>query len=294
MATQVAVLGTGRMGSALARRLAGAGAELTLWDRTADRATALGLGRVAASPADATRDADIVISSLTGQEAVRATYLGPGGALAGAHGQLFIEMSTAGPDVDAELAPLIAAAGSHLVDATIVGAPPIVERGEAAILVGGDSADVERARPILEHLGTVRHVGRPGNGARLKLVANSMLALVVAGAAELQHAGESAGLDPGDVFWILARMVPSLEVRRPAYVDGELQATMFALHDLRKDLDLALGLFHAEDSPVPITAIAREVVGLALVDDSDHDIAAIVRLYQRPRTDPAAGRAPAG
>ena len=114
-----------------------------------------------------------------------------------------------------------------------------------------------------------------------------MLALVTAGAAELQHAGDTAGLDPGDVFWILARMAPSLEVRRPAYVEGELQATMFALHDLRKDLDLALGLFHAEDAPVPMTALARELVGLALVDDSDHDIGAITRLYRRARADPA-------
>jgi 3-hydroxyisobutyrate dehydrogenase-like beta-hydroxyacid dehydrogenase len=289
MAVRIAVLGTGRMGSALARRLSGAGAEVTLWDRTADRATALGLGRVAASPAEAARDAEFVISSLTGPEAVRETYLGPSGALATAHGQLFVEMSTAGPDAEAELGPLVAAAGSRLVDATIVGAPPIVARGEAAILIGGESADVEHVRPILEHLGTVRHVGRPGNGARLKLVANSMLALVTAGAAELQTAGESTGLDPADVFWILARMVPSLEVRRPAYVEGELQATMFALHDLRKDLDLALELFHAEGAPVPITALAREVVGLALVDDADHDIGAIARLYRRPRPDPAAG-----
>jgi 3-hydroxyisobutyrate dehydrogenase-like beta-hydroxyacid dehydrogenase len=287
MAIRIAVLGTGKMGSALARRLSGAGTELTLWDRTADRAAALGLGRVAASPAEATRDAEYVISSLTGPEAVRETYLGPRGALAGGRGQLFVEMSTAGPDVEAELAPLVATAGSHLVDATIVGAPPIVERGEAAILVGGDSADVERARPILEHLGTVRHVGGPGNGARLKLVANSMLALVTLGAAELQHAGDAAGLDPSEVFWILERMVPSLEGRRPAYVDGELQATMFALHDLRKDLDLALELFHAEDAPVPMTALARELIGLALVDDSDHDIGATVRLYRRPRANRA-------
>ncbi len=287
MATRIAVLGTGKMGSALARRLAGAGVELALWNWTADRATALGLGRVAASPAEAAREVEFVVSCLTGPEAVRATYLGPGGALATAHGQLFIEMSTAGPDVEEELERSVAAAGSHIVDATIVGAPLIVERGEAAILVGGDSADVERARPILERFGTVRHVGGPGNGARLKLVANSMLALVTAGAAELQEAGDTAGLDPGDVFWILARMAPSLEVRRPAYVEGELQTTMFALHDLRKDLDLALELFHAEDSPVPMTALARELVGLALVDHSDHDIGAITRLYRRRRADPA-------
>ena len=285
--SRVAILGTGKMGSAIAAGLAEAGFELTLWNRTKERALALGIGRVADSPALATRDADVVISSLTGPDAVRAAYLGPAGALGAAEGTIFVEMSTAGPDVEAELQPLIARAGSQLVDATIVGAPPVVEQGEAAILVGGAAADVERARPILAHLGTVRHVGQAGNGARLKLVANSALAIVVAGAAELQHAGEAAGLDPGDVFWILARTVPSLEVRRPAYVDGELQTTMFAMHDLRKDLDLALGLFHADDAPVPMTAIARELIGLALVEYSDQDIGAIARLYDRPRAEPA-------
>jgi 3-hydroxyisobutyrate dehydrogenase len=285
MATRIAVLGTGRMGSALVRRLAGAGFEMTLWDRTAARAKEVGVGRVAATPADAVAAAEFVVSSLTGPDALRATFLGPGGALEGASGQLFLEMSTAGPDFETELAPQVASTGSRIIDATIVGAPPIVEHGEAAILVGGDAADAERARPVLEHLGTIRYVGPPGNGARLKLIANSMLAQIVIGAAELQHAGESAGLDPGDVFWLLARFAPTLETRRPAYVDNELQPTMFALHDLRKDLDLALGVFHAEGAPAPMTAIARELVSQALPDFSDNDIGAIVGLYRRSRRD---------
>ena len=283
MVARITVLGTGRMGSALARRLAEVGFELTLWDRTADRAKAVGLGRVAASPAEAVEDAEFVISSLTGAEALRATYLGLNGALEGAHGQLFLEMSTAGPEFEAELAPSVASTGSFLIDATIVGAPPIVELGEAVILVGGDATHVERAQPVLAHLGTVRHVGPSGNGARLKLIANSMLAQITAGAAELQNAGESVGLDPEDVFWLLARFAPSLETRRPAYVGNELQPTMFALHDLRKDLDLALGVFHSEDAPAPMTALARELVSQALAEFSDNDIGAMVRLYRRPR-----------
>jgi 3-hydroxyisobutyrate dehydrogenase-like beta-hydroxyacid dehydrogenase len=242
----------------------------------------------AASPAEAVEAAEFVITSLTGPEALRATYLGPRGALEGAHGQLFLEMSTAGPDFEAELAPLVTSTESHLIDAPTVGAPGIVERGEALILVGGDAEDFERARPILAHFGTVRHVGPLGNGARLKLIANSMLAQVMTGAAELQNAGERTGLDPGDVFWILARFAPSLETRRPAYVENELQPTMFALHDLRKDLDLALGVFHREDAPAPMTAIARELVSQAVEEFSDNDIGAIVRLYRRARRNGAA------
>jgi 3-hydroxyisobutyrate dehydrogenase-like beta-hydroxyacid dehydrogenase len=281
MTTRIAVLGTGKMGSALVRRLAGAGYELTLWDRTVERAKAVGLGRVAATPADAVAQAEFVVSSLTGPDALRATFLGPRGALETARNQLFLEMSTAGPAFESELAPRVTSTGAQLVDATIVGAPPIVERGEAVILAGGEAADVERARPVLEHLGTVRHVGPPGSGARLKLIANSMLAQIVTGAAELQNAGEVAGLDPDDVFWLLTRFAPSLESRRPSYVGNELQPTMFALHDLRKDLDLALGLFHAEDAPAPMTAIARELVTQALAELSDNDIGAMVRLYRR-------------
>src|SRR5438105_6696232 len=108
-----------------------------------------------------------------------------------------------------------------------------------------------------------------------------MLAQITVGAAELQNAGESAGLDPTDVFWLLERFAPALQTRRPAYVDNELQATMFALHDLRKDLDLALGVFHAKDAPAPMTAIARELVSQALDEFSDNDIGAMVRLFRR-------------
>src|SRR5258705_1716079 len=95
--TKVAVLGTGRMGGAIARRLAGSGFDLTVWDRTTERARALNVGRVAPTPAEAVRGADIAISSLTNAAAVRDVYLGPQGAFVGADMRLFVEMSTAGP-----------------------------------------------------------------------------------------------------------------------------------------------------------------------------------------------------
>ncbi len=283
MSTRVAVLGTGKMGSALAKRLADAGFQLTLWNRTQSRAEEVGVGQVVATPADAVRAAEVVISSLTGPDAVRATYGGPQGALSAASGQVFVDMSTAGPDVLAELDPQVVGTASRLVDAPIVGMPPLVLRGSAAVLVGGAAADVERVRPVLLQFGEVRHVGPLGSGARLKLVANSMLGTVTTAAAELQAAGEAAGIDAEHVFWVLARLVPSLELRRAGYVNGRHRPTLFALRDLLKDLDLALDLFHRSSGDVPMAALVRELVDEAARTAADLDISAVITRY-RPDT----------
>jgi 3-hydroxyisobutyrate dehydrogenase-like beta-hydroxyacid dehydrogenase len=282
----VAILGTGKMGSAIAAGLAEAGFELTLWNRTKERALALGIGRVADSPVLATRDADVVISSLTGPDAVRAAYLGPAGALGAAEGTLFVEMSTAGADLVAVLAEEVAKAGGRLVDAPILGAPPVVRDGRAAILVGGDERDVGLARPVLEALGTVRHVGPLGSGARLKLVANSMLADLILAAAELQVAGESSGLDPADVFWVLARLAPVIAARRPGFVEDRHEPTLFALRDLRKDLDLAIALFGQSAVQAPLTLKAQALVAAAASQDGELDITAVVRPYRQASLKP--------
>ena len=278
---RVALLGTGKMGSAIAGRLADDGFELILWNRTRERAEALGIGRVADSPRSAASDADVVISSLTGPEAIRAAYLGPDGALSAGMGRLFIEMSTAGPELELELGQDVVAAGGRLIDAPIVGAPPFMRDGKATILVGGDDDDVERGVRILGGMGTVRHVGPLGNGARLKLVANSMLADVILAATELQVAGERSGLDPDDVFWMVERMAPMLAPRHDGIVEDRHEPVLFALRDLRKDLDLALPMFERAEVRTPLTARARQLVVAAASRYGDLDITAVERPYRQ-------------
>jgi 3-hydroxyisobutyrate dehydrogenase-like beta-hydroxyacid dehydrogenase len=201
-------------------------------------------------------------------------------------GKRFVEMSTAGPDLVAELAVLVRAAHGTLVDAPIVGAPPTVRAGEAAILVSGAPADVALAAPILGALGTVRQVGPLGSAARLKLVANSMLADVVLAAAELQVAGEDASLDPDDVFWVLKRMAPALEARRAGFIEDRHSPTMFALRDLAKDLGLALALFGKSSSPTPLTKSSGELISAAAEATPDLDITAVVRPYRHDERAP--------
>jgi 3-hydroxyisobutyrate dehydrogenase-like beta-hydroxyacid dehydrogenase len=132
---------------------------------------------------------------------------------------------------------------------------------------------------VLELLGEVRHVGPLGSGARLKLVANSMLGVVVTAAAELQAAGEAAGLDGEQVFWVLARLAPALEMRRPGYLQRRHQPTLFAVRDLLKDLDLALELFDQSGADAPLTSRARTVVAETAVQASDLDITAVITRY---------------
>jgi 3-hydroxyisobutyrate dehydrogenase-like beta-hydroxyacid dehydrogenase len=124
-----------------------------------------------------------------------------------------------------------------------------------------------------------------GSAARLKLVANSMLADVMLAAAELQGAGEDADLDPDDVFWVLERLVPALEARRPGFLEGRYVA-QFALRDLRKDLGLALALFGRSRSATPLTRSSRDLVNVAAAETPDLDISAVVRRYRNALRSP--------
>jgi 3-hydroxyisobutyrate dehydrogenase len=275
--TTVAILGTGKMGGAMARRLASSGFDVTLWNRTRAKAEQLHVGRVAATPAEAARDADVVISSLTNDAAVRDVYLGEDGVLRSAAGQLLIDASTAGPHIAEELGREAKARGARLLEAPVVGSVPAVESGTLLILVGGDRADVEQARAVLEHLGEVRYVGERANAQRLKLIANSMLGITTAAAAELIAAGTAVWLDRAQVFAILVRFAPGLAARERGFLQDQHTPTMFAVRDLVKDLDLGLRAYSEAGVATPLARQARELFAGALDESADLDISAVGR-----------------
>jgi 3-hydroxyisobutyrate dehydrogenase-like beta-hydroxyacid dehydrogenase len=273
---KIAILGTGKMGGAMARRLASCGFELILWNRTAARAAALHVGSVAATPAAAASGADIVISSLTNDAAVRDVYLGENGALGAAGNTLFIDTSTAGPEVIDELGREADARKAHLLAAPVVGSVPAVEAGELLILAGGDRADLEQALPVLGNLGDVRYVGERGNAQRMKLIANSMLGITSAAAAELLTAGTAMGIDPEQVFSILVRFAPGLAARERGFLHHQHTPTMFAVRDLVKDLDLGVHAFDGSGAPTPLTRRARDLYEQTMRGSADLDISAVI------------------
>jgi 3-hydroxyisobutyrate dehydrogenase-like beta-hydroxyacid dehydrogenase len=276
---RVAILGTGKMGGAMARRLDSAGYQLTLWNRTRERAEALGIGQVVATAKEAAEGAEIVISMLTDADAVRAAYFGEGGAIKSAERQVFVEMSTAGPDVAKEVAPAIERAGAQFVEAPVMGSIGAVESGTLVVLAAGPDAAIERALPVLEALGQVRRVGDLGNAASLKLVANSMTAGVTALAAELQSAGTAAGLNPEDVFWVMTRVAPGLSARKAGFVEHRYEPVTFALRDALKDVRLAADLYGRSGSTTPLTSTVKELYERATRSAGGLDISAISTIY---------------
>jgi len=278
---QVAILGTGKMGGAMARRLRSSGHELTLWNRTRERAEALGVGKVAATPAEAAANAEVVISMLTDANAIRAAYLGEGGATKAAKNQVFVEMSTAGPDVSDEVAPHIERAGAKYVEAPVLGTITAVEGGTLVVLAAGDEMAIERARPVLESLGEVRRIGALGSAAKLKLVSNTMIAGVTALAAELLAAGTQAGLNVDDIFALLSRVAPYLNTRKAGLVEHRFEPVTFALRDAAKDVRLATDLYKRTGSTTPLATVIEELYERAAKVAGDLDMSAIATLYEK-------------
>jgi 3-hydroxyisobutyrate dehydrogenase-like beta-hydroxyacid dehydrogenase len=287
---KVAVLGTGKMGGAMARRLKAGGFDIFVWDRTKSKAEALGVGPVVDTPADAALEADVVVSMVTGPQALRDVYLGPNGIFAAAAESTIVDMSTVGPAAAQELADAAAVQGARLVEAPVIGSVPAVNSGTLLILAGAALVeDLEAVRPVLQQLGEVHYVGDIASAAALKLVANSFLGIVSAGAAELMAAGRAQGLDPEQVFTLLSRVAPGLKVRQAGFVRNIYEPPMFAVRDILKDLDLALALYQRAPrvhSRVPLTAMTRELFAEVAARVPDLDISAIGTAYSIDRPQP--------
>jgi 3-hydroxyisobutyrate dehydrogenase len=273
---RVALLGTGRMGAAIARRLAAAGHELVLWNRTVERAREVGVGRVAGSVEEAVTGAEIVLSILYDAGAV-LDVLGR----VRPQGQLFVDMSTAGPDAAEQLAERLETAGSRLLAAPILGSVPAIEQGSALILAGGEREAFESARSVLEAFGQTEYAGTRRAAAELKLLNNAMLASVSLAAAELLAAAEREGLDAKTLFRLLTRMVPYLQARSRSYLDRDHSSTLFEVGAIVKDLDQALEVAHAAGAAMPVSGQARELYGLVAGEHGHDEMTAVIELFSR-------------
>jgi 3-hydroxyisobutyrate dehydrogenase-like beta-hydroxyacid dehydrogenase len=206
--TKIGFVGMGTMGGPMARRLASVGFAVRGFDVSAERsrqAAAAGVA-LATGPADAARDADVVLSSLPDPATVRRAYLGPDGVLSAIKaGAILIDLSTIDPETWREVAAAARAKSVDCLDAPVSGGPLEAGNGKLVFLLGGDAAVLERARPVLIALGTeLHHIGPLGSGLVVKIVNNMMSIANVAVAAEAMVLGVKAGVEPKRLFEILS------------------------------------------------------------------------------------------
>lgn len=287
---RVAVIGTGRMGTAMVGRLAGAGHHLTVHNRTRAKAEAVAArhdAAVAPTPREAVREADVVLVSLADDAAVRAAYGGPDGLVAGlAAGQVVADTSTVDPETLRGLEAAVVAAGAALLDTPVSGSVSTVEAGALLVMAGGDAAALERARPALEAIASrIVHLGPLGAGATMKLVVNAMVHALNGALAEALVLAEKAGLDRARAYDVIAASAvgaPFVAYKRDAYLSPERTPVAFALNLVAKDLALADALAARVAAPMPQLATNREVVQRAVAAGlGDADLSALATLLRQ-------------
>ena len=249
---QIGIAGLGKMGSAIVQRLIEVGHDLTVWNRSLEKARPLANAgaKVAANPADVARNAQTIITILTDAAAIDAVYGAPAGLLAGdVTGKLFIEMSTVAPATETALAEKVRAKGAALVECPVGGTTGPARQGKLIGLMGGEPADVERARPILEHLcRRLELCGPVGAGAVMKLTINMPLMIYWQALGEALALCRPLGLDPARLMELLADTSGGpnvLKVRGPAVATmlkgGDIGPVTFDIDSAVKDLRTMLG-----------------------------------------------------
>jgi len=277
-ASTAAVLGTGRMGSAMAERLATQGVEVILFNRTPERATALAdrIGAsVATTPAEAASRADVVITMVADDAAVHDQFDGPDGIAAGIRaGSVAVDMSTVLPDTIRAVAPAIRARGAGILDGPVSGSVTSALAGELTIMVGGEADDLERARPILDCLARrVFHLGPLGTGAVMKLAVNTLIFGLNGAVAEGLVLAERNGIDRTLAYEVLASSAagaPMVGYKRANFVEPDTAPVAFSLALADKDLRLIRELAETSDTSMPQATVNLDTIQAAERSMGEH------------------------
>lgn len=270
MTTTIAIAGTGRMGTAFAKRMIEQGQSVTVWNRTPSTANAaVEAGATRAASLVEVAAADIIIISLTDAGAVREVVSDL--TAAGISGKLLIDMSTLLPDDSRGIGTMVTDAGADFVDCPFGGTVGPALKGVLLGMAGGSDAAVARARPVLDHLcKRVEHMGPVGTGSSMKLAVNLPLALYWKTLAEALAVLEGSGITPETAISVIADSSAGpavLKNRAQVVIDtlnGTDQPGTFDIAGLTKDLDLALRQAALSGQELPLSNEARKSYGQAL------------------------------
>lgn len=282
----VAFLGLGTMGAPMAANVLRRGHALAVWNRSPERARSLvdAGARRAATPADAARGADVIVLMLADPAAVHAVVDGADGVAAAlSPGALVVDMSTVDVATARAVDGTVRARGGRFIDAPVSGTRKPAVDGKLVIMAGGDPADIERARPVLEAMGRVVPVGGVGQGMASKLVLNGLGAHMMTGFSAMMVLAVKLGLDPETMLEVIgagAFSSPLYASKGPRMLARDFAAD-FTLALMHKDQELVIDTAASLGYAMPTLAAIRDVLAEAIAAGyGDGDLSGVVRLFE--------------
>jgi 3-hydroxyisobutyrate dehydrogenase len=284
--TRLGFIGIGNMGSRLARRLLDDGYQLMAYNRS--REAAEGLIKYGATVADSismlASEANVILSSLTNDEAVKSVYTDPQGILAYARpGLAIIDMSTVLPATSRALYELSRAAGVKCLDAPVSGSTPLAEKGTLTLFCGGDEELFQAAQPIFSTIASQYfYLGGSGSGTAMKLVANTLLGVGMQAIAEAVALGQKVGLNRHRLLEVLAHtaVIAPAHLGKLSRADRGDYSAQFAIRLMNKDFRLILETAADAQVLMPATAAAFQMNDAELGENNEEDFSAVIKLME--------------
>ncbi|HOI43870.1 MAG TPA: NAD(P)-dependent oxidoreductase [Elusimicrobiales bacterium] len=263
---RIGFIGLGIMGSAMAKNLVKAGYDVTVWNRDRKKTEEFqALGREAApTPKALAQRCDVIITMVTGDEAMEAVLGGPDGVFAArVSGSTLINMSTVSSAYCEKLAALCFKEAVPFLDCPVSGSRPLAENATLIILAGAEEKALEKRRPLLLSMGKdVIHAGPPTAGTRLKLCVNLLLSQMTTGLCESAALAKAFGLDP-ELIFRTAEASPAIDCGYFRMKKGNILKRefppAFALKDLLKDLKYMLAGASSLSLDLPVTAAVEKL-----------------------------------
>ena len=283
--------GIGLMGLPMCRRLLAAGYPLAVWNRNPDKCKPLveAGARQVASPAELCQHADVVMVCLADTAVVREVVFGPAGIVEGARkGQLLVDFSSLEPNATREMAADLAGrTGMGWLDTPVSGGVVGAEAGSLAIMVGGDTQDLERVRPVLLNLGQrVTHMGGVGAGQVTKACNQMIVACNALVIAEVVALAERSGVDASLIAEALAGGFADskpLQFLAPQMAENRFEPVKWHVRTLLKDLDAAVKFSREQGSSTPISGLAAQLMRLhGSQGFLEKDPSTLVQMYREP------------
>lgn len=261
----VAFIGLGVMGYPMAGHLARAGHEVTVYNRTADKAAqwvAEYGGRACPTPAEAAVEQDFIMVCVGNDQDLLEVVSGSQGVLAGARsGAVIVDHTTASAEVARQIAQLAQQKGVGFIDAPVSGGQAGAEHGQLTVMVGGEEAVFDLARPIIHsYAKMIKLMGPVGNGQLTKMVNQICIAGLVQGLAEALHFAQTAGLDGEAAMAVISKGAAQswqMENRHKSMLAGEFDFG-FAVDWMRKDLAIVLDEARSNGAQLPVTALVDQ------------------------------------